>query len=169
MTKPKAPAAKTKPTSSTRRTKTYGYVVEELVFDFNDDYYSTYRDEASQLTVHRVYRNKADADKFCAEQNRDQVDLVLASPEAWAGYEGPFGQRIANFALPGPGFRKVCDILLPKKAYPDLDRDDTESCTKLLDEARSFDMELTDKQRDELVKYGPDFLNVIRVSKVEIV
>lgn len=160
---------KNNPAPSTRKTKAYGYVVEELVFDFNDDYYSSYRDDASQLATHRVYMNKADADNFCAEQNRGQVDLVLASPEAWAGYEGPFGQRLANFALPGQGFRKVCDILLPKKAYPDLDRDDSESCTKLLDEACRFDMELTDKQRDVLVKNGPDFFNVFRVSKVEIV
>lgn len=69
----------------------------------------------------------------------------------------------------GTKFVKVCDVLLPKKKYPDLDRDDHKACAEELDSINEFDLDLTDAQRDKLIKNGPDIFSIFRVSKVEIV
>lgn len=177
---PKKPAAKFAPKSPTKppkakkgstKAKVYGYVIEETVFDFNDEYYSPYRDDASQLATDRVYMQKFAADELCRLKNRGQVDAVLAAPRSWAGWGENFGQYLNdNIHDPdGTKFVKVCEVLLPKKKYPDLDRDDHKACADELDAINEFDLELTDAQRDKLIKHGPDIFSIFRVSKVEIV
>jgi hypothetical protein len=169
---PKKPAAKSsKKSSKSRKPKVFGYVIEETVFDFNDEYYSTYRDDAAQLATNRVFKDKAEADELCRNKNRGQVDTVLASPRSWAGYGESFGQYLNDNIHDSDGtkFVKVCDVLLPKKKYPDLDRDDHKACADELDAIVEFDLDLTDAQRDKLIKNGPDIFSIFRVSKVEIV
>jgi hypothetical protein len=165
----KKPAAKAKKVP--RKAKSFGYVVEETVFDFNDEYYSPYRDDAAQLALNRVYKDKAEADEFCRRKNRGQVDAVLAAPASWAGWGEKFGQYL-NDSIHDPDgtkFVKVCDVLLPKKQYPDLDRDDRTACAEELDSIEEFDLDLTDAQKDKLIKNGPDIFSIFRVTKVEIV
>jgi hypothetical protein len=162
---PKKPAAKS---AKSRKAKVYGYVIEETVFDFNDEYYSPYRDDAAQLATNKVYKDKAEADELCRRKNRGQVDMVLAAPASWAGWGEKFGQYL-NDCLRDSEFVKVCDVLLPKKQYPDLDRDDHKACAEEIDSINEFDLDLTDAQRDKLIKNGPDIFSIFRVSKVEIV
>jgi hypothetical protein len=166
---PKKPAAKS-PTKAKKSAKVFGYVIEETVFDFNDEYYSPYRDDASQLATNRVYMQKFAADELCRLKNRGQVDAVLAAPGSWAGWGGKFGQYLNDCFLDSDGtkFVKVCDVLLPKKKYPNLDRDDHKACAEELDSINEFDLELTDAQRDKLIKHGPDIFSIFRVTKVEI-
>lgn len=164
---PKKPAA----AKTAKPAKAMGYLVEEQMFDYNDEYYSSYQDDASQLATNRVFTDRAKAEKFCLAKNRGQVDAVLCAPESWAGYDGPFGTYLANTVrdLPGDGFRKVCDVLLPTKKHKKLDRDDRAACAKALDDIDSFDgLGLTDEQRDVLIEHGPDIFSTFRVVEVVI-
>jgi len=170
---PKKPAAKSpKKSAKSRKAKVYGYVIEETVFDFNDEYYVPHRDDAAQLATNKVFKDKAEADEVCRRKNRVQVDMVLSAPASWAGWgEWKFRQYLNDCIHDSDGtkFVKVCDVLLPKKKYPDLDRDDHKACAEELDSINEFDLELTDAQRDKLIKNGPDIFSIFRVSKVEIV